>query len=173
MFGLLTNLDACEQQLHSEQSQPKGILRVNLPFAYGQLYIMPMMGRFRSLYPDIQLEISLSDDYIDMVSHSIDIAIRSGQLQDSRLVARKLTPMDFAICASPDLLKRNKKITVNNIESFPWILYRFMHTGKVLPVYGIKGRGKQRQTYSIATPNPVLITTDGLSLTAACKWVLV
>ncbi len=165
---LLGGLEVCEQQLHFDQSLPRGSLRVNVPVAYGQLYIMPMMGRFCELYPNIEVEISLTDDYVDMISHSIDVAIRSGQLQDSRLVARKLTPMDFATCAAPSFLASTKKITLQNIEKQPWILYRFLHTGRTMPIHAIKGKGKNKQYFQFS-PKASLITTDGLSMVTACK----
>jgi DNA-binding transcriptional LysR family regulator len=158
----------CEKQLSLEQSEPAGILRVNLPVVYGQLYVMPMMARFCKLYPEIKLDISLTDDYIDMVSHSIDVAIRSGHLKDSRLVARKLSPMDVVTCASPGFLSNTKKVTNSNIAKQPWILYRFLYTGKIMPVYGIHGAGKNKKRYEL-TPGAALITTDGLSMATACQ----
>jgi DNA-binding transcriptional LysR family regulator len=165
---LLEGLQICEQHLHLEQTQPKGDLKINLPVSYGQLYVMPMLGRFCQRYPEIKLEVSLTDDYIDMVSHSIDVAIRSGQLQDSRLVAKKLSPMDFATCASPSFLANRKAITASNIQKQPWVLYRFLHTGRVMPIYSITGRGKNKK-YVEFTPEPQLITTDGLSMVEAGK----
>ena len=165
---LLGGLDECEQQLQSQHHLPNGRLKINLPVAYGQLYIMPMIVRFCEQYPDIQLEISLTDDYVDMISHSIDVAIRSGQLQDSRLVARKLSPMDFATCAAPEFLSKVKKITANNIEKQPWVLYRFMHTGRLMPVFSLRGKTKRKQYHEIK-PKPTLVTTDGLSMVTACK----
>ncbi|MGH1484913.1 MAG: LysR family transcriptional regulator [Cellvibrionaceae bacterium] len=165
---LLGGLELCEQELHLDQQLPKGVLKINLPVAYGQLYIVPMLGRFCDRYPEIQLEVSLTDDYIDMVSHSIDVAIRSGHLNDSRLVARQLSPMDFATCAAPSFLSQTKTINASNIKKQPWILYRFLHTGRTMPIYAISGNGKQRK-YSEFSPEPRLIVSDGLSMVTACK----
>ncbi len=167
-IDLLEGLALCEQELHLEQQLPKGLLKINLPVAYGQLYIVPMLGRFCDRYPEIQLEVSLTDDYIDMVGHSIDVAIRSGQLSDSRLVAKKLSPMDFATCAAPAFLAETGAITANNIKRQPWILYRFLHTGRTMPIYTISGKGKQKK-YSEFSPEPRLVVTDGLSMVTACK----
>ncbi|MGH1441529.1 MAG: LysR family transcriptional regulator [Cellvibrionaceae bacterium] len=167
-LDLVGGLEACEKQLSLEQVEPAGKLKVNVPVSYGQMYITPMLERFVHLYPKIDLELSLSDDYVDIVSQSIDVAIRSGQLKDSRLVARKLSPMDFATCASPEFLSKNKKITNANIEKQPWVLYRFLHTGKIMPIYGIRGKAKLQQSYEI-NPKPVLVTTDGLSMVKACQ----
>jgi len=167
-LDLVEGLEACEEQLSSNQSEPAGKLKINAPVSYGQLYITPMLARFARLYPEIEIELSLTDDYVDMITQSIDLAIRSGQLQDSRLVARKLSPMDFATCASPEFLSNTKKVTNNNIEKLPWVLYRFLHTGKIMPIYGVKGRGKNKQRYEIF-PRASLVTTDGLSMVSACQ----
>lgn len=164
----LAGLENCEQQLTQEQTAPSGRLKINLPCSYGQLYVMPMMERFCSRYPNIHVEISLSDDYVDMVGQSIDIAIRSGQLQDSRLVAKKLSPMDFATCASPEFLAKTKRITASNIEQQRWIRYRFLHTGKISPLYIVKQKGNNKKRTEII-PEPALTTTDGLSMLMACK----
>lgn len=163
---LMEGLDYCEQELALNQVQPKGLLKINLPVSYGQLYIMPLVSKFRNQYPEIRLDISLTDDYVDMVGNSIDIAIRSGQLQDSRLVARKLTPMDFATCASPAYLASHSPVTSANIEQHQWVNYRFIHTGRTMPLYRLKGRGKQKQSQLIE-PDIVLTTTDGLSMVMA------
>lgn len=165
---LLAGLNQCEQKLISDHNEPKGLLKVNLPVAYGQLYIMPMLSRFCERYPKVKLEVSLTDDYIDMIGHSIDIAIRSGQMQDSRLVAKKLSPMHFAIAASPAFLKNNKQITAANIQKLPWILYRFIHTGQIMPIIGTKKSSHKKEHYEFM-PEPVLVTTDGLSMVTACK----
>lgn len=165
---ILDNLKACEQQLQQQQDEPRGLLRINLPVAYGQCYVMPMMGRFRQQYPDIELDISLTDDYVDMVNESVDVAIRSGKLQDSRLVAKKLTPMDFAICASKEYLDRSKPVTRENIQQHQWVSYRFIHTGMLMPVFDIEEKAGKK-SYSKYDPKPVLTTTDGLSLITASE----
>lgn len=165
---LLNELESCEQALSEKQVEPKGILKINLPVAYGQLYTIPMIGRFHERYPDITLDISLTDNYVDLISNSIDIAIRSGKLQDSRLVAKKLSPMDFATCASPNLLKKLEPITSDNIATLPWILYRFSQTGRIMPVVHVEQVDK-RQIHTKISPEPMLVITDGFSMVTACK----
>ena len=163
---LLNELSDCEQQLSQEQTTPQGLLKINLPVAYGQLYIVPLLGKFCKKYPDIKLDVSLTDDYVDMITQSIDIAIRSGKLQDSRLVAKKLSPMDFATCASPQLLKKMPTINSSNIEKMPWVNYRFIHTGKPMQLFALTGKKKCKEPVEI-NPDISLTTTDGLSMIRA------
>lgn len=169
--AILASLSACEQTIANHQDHAKGLLRVNLPVAYGQLYIMPLMSQFRMRHPEIELDISLSDEHIDIASQSIDIAIRSGHLKDSRLVARKLSPMDFATCASPRFITEHQ-IDMENLEhtdlaELPWIGYRFIHSGKVMPLYELTGDTPQKKTKKIQ-PSIALTTTDGASMLRAC-----
>jgi DNA-binding transcriptional LysR family regulator len=164
---LLENLSACEQALATGQTEAKGLLRINLPMAYGQLYVMPMMGRFHEKYPEIELDISLSDEHVDMVSHSIDVAIRSGELKDSRLVAKKLSPMDFATVASQEFIKRHPPIRSSNIEALPWVNYRFIHSGRTMPLFNLTGDRRPKKMDLIDPDNVALIVTDGLSMIRA------
>lgn len=166
--NLLGSLETCEQQLHAKKSQPKGILKINVPVAYGQMYIMPMMSAFCARYPEIELDISFTDDYVDMISNAIDIAIRTGQLQDSCLVAKMLSPMDFGTFSAPSLLKKYPVITAKNIDTLPWIAYKFIHTGRLMPVYRVQKKGEKKILHELS-PKPVLTVTDGLSLVTACK----
>ncbi len=163
---LLEGLEQCEQALLDDQSSARGLLKINLPVAYGQLYIMPMIGRFCQRYPDIRLDISLTDDYVDVVEESIDVAVRSGQLQDSRLVARKLTPMDFATAVAPAFLQHHANFSIANIDKYSWVNYRFIHTGRTMPLYRLKGRGRCKQP-ELIEPRLALTTTDGLSMIRA------
>ena len=163
---LLEGLDDCEQALLDDQSSAKGVLKLNLPVSYGQLYIIPMMGRFCKRYPGLSLDISLTDDYVDIIGESIDVAIRSGQLQDSRLIARKLTPMDFATGAAPDFLQKYPEVNSRNIDQFPWVNYRFNHNGRTMPLFRLGGMGLCKHPEPIE-PSITLTTTDGLSMVRA------
>jgi len=168
---LLSGLSQCEAQLHSEQHLPKGLLRINMPVAYGQLYVMPMLGRFCERYPDVQLDVSLSDDYIDIVSHSIDVAIRSGTLEDSNLIARKLSPMDFISCATPELIDQFGPVTKDNIEGLPWVLYKFIHSGRLMPLFSVEGGEHGSQKKEIMPESRITVTDGQAMMQAACSGI--
>jgi len=134
----IDHLCQSEENLKLENKRPSGKLRINLPVSYGRLYIQPLLCDFNRRYPDIQLEISFDDEYIDMIGHNIDVSIRSGHLSDSRLVAQKLSPMEYVICASKEYVNKTKKnLDIKNFSSHPWIRFRFKQTGKLMKINGV------------------------------------
>jgi DNA-binding transcriptional LysR family regulator len=74
--------------------------------AYGERFIAPLVIDFMALYPQLRVEIELSNRTLDLVHESLDLAIRLGRLQDSRLVATRLAPRRMYLCASPSYLER-------------------------------------------------------------------
>jgi DNA-binding transcriptional LysR family regulator len=132
---LYHQLESLEDELKSVNASQSGSLKINVPVSYGRIYILPMLCQFKKLYPDISLDVSFNDQYVDMISDSVDVSIRSGTLADSRLVAQKLTPMEFVLCASSELVtSMNIAITGKCLTSLPWILFRFKQTGKTMPI---------------------------------------
>ena len=86
-------------------SEPKGMLRMTCAVAYGERFIVPLVTRFMGLYPQLRVDIELSNRPLDLVHESLDLAIRLGRLQDSRLVATRLAPRRMYVCASPSYLE--------------------------------------------------------------------
>lgn len=87
-------------------SEPKGLLRMTCAVAYGERFITPLVTRFMELYPQLRVDIELSNDTLDLVHEGMDLAIRLGRLQDSRMVATRLAPRQMYLCASPSYLER-------------------------------------------------------------------
>lgn len=85
---------------------PRGPLSINASVGFGERYILPLTGQFLSLFPDVQLDITLTDDTVDLIRERVDIAIRHGPLRDSSLMARKLGQSPQVVIASPDYLAR-------------------------------------------------------------------
>jgi DNA-binding transcriptional LysR family regulator len=81
-------------------------LRVGLPGAFGRRHVVPHMKDFCALYPDIGLDLSLTETTVDLIDAGIDVAIRIGALPDSTLVARRLAGHERRLVASPDYLAR-------------------------------------------------------------------
>jgi LysR family transcriptional regulator, regulator for bpeEF and oprC len=104
---LLMDFEEAESELSSAQSQPQGVLRVDLPVAYGRLVMLPYLGEFLRTYPAVQVDFRLNDRYVDIVDEGIDVAVRVGHLPDSGLIARRIGSMDMATFASPTYLDRH------------------------------------------------------------------
>lgn len=103
---ILTDLDEAEQWI-ADQGAPRGRLRVSAAIAHGRLCIVPLLGDFVKRYPDILVDIALSDAVVDVAGGQADVAIRFGRLADSTLTARKLGENGRVIVASPAYLARH------------------------------------------------------------------
>ncbi|CAN5227318.1 LysR substrate-binding domain-containing protein [soil metagenome] len=90
----------------SYQASPRGRLRVSASLAYGRLTIVPLLGEFVALYPEMLLDLSLGDELTDVLGGEADVAIRFGPLADSPLTARRLGSNGRTIVASPAYLER-------------------------------------------------------------------
>lgn len=95
-----------EAQAQSLQSTPTGKLRVTAPVTFGTEALMPALSGYLDRYPDVSVDVVLCDRVVDLVEEGFEVAIRIGQLPDSGLVAKSLSPYRLMICASPSYLAR-------------------------------------------------------------------
>ena len=102
---ILADLDDAEQAI-ADQGAPRGRLRVSAALSHGRLCIVPLLGDFARAYPDILIDIALTDQLVDVAAGQADVAIRFGPLADSSLTARKLGENGRVIVASPAYLAR-------------------------------------------------------------------
>src|SRR5471032_3287784 len=86
----LEQIAEAERAITGAQTVPSGLLRISVSTAYGTHRLLPLMPRFTEAYPQIEIELSISDKIVDFVEEGYDIAIRLGIQRDSRLVAYKL-----------------------------------------------------------------------------------
>ncbi len=101
---VLREVEEARNAVSALKDHPRGLLRLALPDAFARLHIMPYMGEFLARYPDLRLDLSLSDVRVDLVSIGADAAVRIGPMVDSSLIARKLAPHRRIACASPAYL---------------------------------------------------------------------
>ncbi len=87
--------------------QPKGKLRVTASVSFGIKCIVPLLPKFDSLYPDLTVDLLLTDAVVDLLAERMDVAVRLGLLADSALIAQRLMQTHYSVCASPDYLKRS------------------------------------------------------------------
>ncbi|MEN4240331.1 LysR family transcriptional regulator [Serratia marcescens] len=83
------------------RASPRGKLHVSVPQIFGHSLLMPLLPKFLAQFPDVQLDIDFEDRVVDLIAEDIDVAVRSGELADSRLVGRKLGEQYFVVCANP------------------------------------------------------------------------
>ncbi len=102
--AILSDVAEAESMLAEISHQPFGRLRVSGTVGFTRMQVMPLVPAFLEAYPEVQLELSLSDATVDLVEEGIDLAIRLGRLPDSSLVARSLGESKRVICATPQYL---------------------------------------------------------------------
>ena len=100
---LLRELEAADQSIVSGD-KPIGKLTISASLDFGQWLLVQSIPQFMELYPDVEIDLRLSDRLVDLVVEGIDIAIRLGELDDSSLIRTHLGKASFALCASPDYL---------------------------------------------------------------------
>jgi len=108
---------------------PRGRIRVTASVAFGVQHIVPLVGDFLAAYPEVELDLSLQDGIVDIVGERSDVAIRSGLLRDSSLVARKLLESRRVVIASPGYLAENgMPETPRDLESHNCLTFNFRPT---------------------------------------------
>ena len=104
---ILSELDELESLMLDSHSQPRGELRITAPLSFAELHMMPVIAQLSRDYPELEINLLLSDRMVDIIDMGIDVAIRIGELPDTSLVARKIAPAHTRICASPDYIKQH------------------------------------------------------------------
>ncbi len=100
-------IEASEQMFQPASQQMTGRLRIDMPSRIGRRIIIPALPSLIEMHPEVELEVSMTDRMVDIVSEGIDCVIRVGELSDSDLICRKLGDIDIITCASPAYLARN------------------------------------------------------------------
>lgn len=107
---ILQHFDEARHSVSQLQVSPRGTLRVHSRILVGQMFIVPAVTEFLLRYPEISIDLMLSNQTVDLVEQNIDIDIRIGKLGDSSLIARRLAVSERVVCASPAYLKKHPPI---------------------------------------------------------------
>jgi DNA-binding transcriptional LysR family regulator len=108
------------------QGDPQGTLRISSPMSFGRLHVAPLIPAFLQRFPKLHVELLMDDKKIDLVAAGFDVAIRSGRLPDSSLIARKLAPLRRVLCASPDYIdRRGLPTTPSELSEHNCVLFSY------------------------------------------------
>lgn len=103
---LLAELDDVETSLPNASTLPKGQLRVDVPSPLATLILVPALPAFHARYPDLQLDMGVSDRMVDLIGENVDCVIRGGELTDQSLMARRVGDLQLGVYAAPAYLQR-------------------------------------------------------------------
>jgi DNA-binding transcriptional LysR family regulator len=104
---ILQDIEEAEQRASQRSAQIRGTLRVNVSLPFGQHYLVPALAEFSRLYPDITVDISLTDAKVELQRDEVDVAVRMGPLHDVSYRARNLGRSRMAVVAAPSYLERH------------------------------------------------------------------
>jgi DNA-binding transcriptional LysR family regulator len=105
--GIASDLDEASRAVNDLQQKPTGNLKISMTVGFAECCILPLVPSFTAQYPEIKLSLEMTGRVVDLVEENVDIAIRTGRLPDSNLIALKLVDNDFILCASPQYLADN------------------------------------------------------------------
>lgn len=103
---ILAGIEEAEAFVSRGNNRPTGLLRASAPSSFARSHVAPHLTTFMHDFPDLSVELTVSDNAVDLVGEGIDVSIRVGELEDSSLVAKKLAPCRRVLCASPGYLER-------------------------------------------------------------------
>ena len=105
-LAILAELQEADLLVSRAQAEPRGLLRVNAPMSFGTLHLGGALADFMTRYPQLQVQMILSDQLIDPVQEGFDVTLRIADLPSSNLIARKIVPAQRVVCAAPAYLQR-------------------------------------------------------------------
>ncbi|GIU17085.1 LysR family transcriptional regulator [Shewanella sp. c952] len=141
---VLDGLDEAERAITNLQTTPRGLLKITAPVTYGEGTIAPLINDFLTQYPELEVQMNLTNLKVDLVDQGYDLAIRLGQLEDSSMMAKRLGSRTQYVCASPSYVSTyGLPHTLSELEQHNCLIgtldyWRFQEKGKARNVR-IKG----------------------------------
>lgn len=156
-------LDDADDFVSQRTHKPEGVLRISVMAGYAKLVLHPILKKLHKVYPDIVLDVELTNQLSDITKNEVDIAIRGTSELPERVVARKVSDNEFVLVASPEYIENTfLPQTYEDLQNHKTLLYR-----------GANGilhwQAKTSDGWSELKTNPRYISNEGLSLLGWCK----
>jgi len=129
---VLGDIEEMEASLSSAKLSPKGKIKINMPTSLGKDVVIPALAGFYAAYPEIEIEMGLTDREVDIIEEGVDCVLRAGVLADSGLIARQIGAVAIATAGSPDYLKKyGVPRTLDDLQHHVGVNYVSASTGRV------------------------------------------
>jgi len=173
---LTEEMDFFESQLRQEQASVSGILKLSVPSAFSTRLLSEPLNDFLNLYPDLSVDVSVSDRFVDLVEEDIDIAIRATILKDSRLKARWFMDHDLAYFASPGYLKKHPPIvSVSDLSQHQCLTYSLASLSNVWRLSDAKQEFTVKVNEQLRSDSPEMLMQMaklGQGIISMPKWMV-
>jgi DNA-binding transcriptional LysR family regulator len=138
---ILADIEAADAAVAADRVEPRGLLRLNVPVAFGARQIATLLSEFAQRHPLVTVELGLNDRLVDLAEEGWDLAIRIGSLDNSSLIARRIAPCRTVVCAAPSYLAaRARPRTVSGLAKHNCLGYTLSSvTGVDRWAFGAKG----------------------------------
>ena len=124
--GVEQIMQAVEEMRDLREGPPRGRLRVSSPVSFGRRVVAPLLRKFQEAYPDLAIDLLLSDKPTDFISDRVDVAFRNGRMEDTEIIAKQIVPMQMLVCVSKEYARMHPTpATLDELASHPCINYRF------------------------------------------------
>ncbi|WP_159011257.1 LysR family transcriptional regulator [Bradyrhizobium sp. S69] len=145
-------------------AKPKGLLRLEVQGTLARHFVLPRLPDFFAEYPDIEISMSETERWVDLIREGVDVVLRFGQLPDSDMIAREVVVLQRLTCAAPNYVERHgTPVTPDALDGHRMIGLRSLTTGRVRPMEFIVGDGVQE----IMLPTTISVTgTESFLATA-------
>jgi LysR family transcriptional regulator for bpeEF and oprC len=158
--NVLTELSEAEAELTQSHTTPRGRLKIDIPTGLGRIVILPALAEFSRCYPDVQLEIGISDRLVDIIEEGYDAVVRIGELQDSRLISRRLGVTRFMFAASPAYIEEyGRPEQIEDLARHKCLAFVRQQSGRLLD-WQFLVDGELRSF----TPDATIRVSDGMAL---------
>jgi DNA-binding transcriptional LysR family regulator len=144
--AVLEQVAEAERAASGEYLTPRGNLAIGAPIVFGRLHVLPIVNGFLAAFPEIDVQLVLSDRNADLVGDQIDMAVRIGALRDSSMIAARVGSVRDIVCASPDFLSAHGVpkvpadllplpcVTFGSAPAGPWVFASKRGAGQSVPV---------------------------------------
>lgn len=154
----LQTIEIADEMCKAQSISPSGTVRITAMPGYAELYVLPAINRMRTLYPDLEFDLNITDQTLSLSSNDADIAIRATSDLPDQVVARRLSEHNFILVASPDFINQNgRPQTSDDLCSFPVFMYRTPHGV-------LNWQAQKNQTWKDIELTPRYVSNHGQSL---------
>jgi len=175
--AILADLEEAELAVSQLQTEPKGQLRINAPMTFGTRYLSPIIARFLQQYPDLHIELSLSDRFIDPIDEGFDVTVRIAQPPESAsLIVHELWPNPVILCAAAEYLaEREPPTTPAELTQHACLAYGHLATDNQWTLIGPDGDYKITVTGPLCANNGEVLrdaAIQGLGITLLPQFIV-